>query len=321
MAWTPKTLTPPLPQEAQDVVDAISAITGTVGGVLSTFSTLLDAAKIFFTAGTDLFTLIVTTLITEAENLNNDFFGSGAFQLIVDPFSVASLRFLEEGNGKDQYGIPFMTPRDAISQAVRSLDDTGDINRPVFSDSANIAAFGILVTAPDIRAFIALMEALLTVWTLDDIEFIINRTKSKANPPPKKSVPVDWTSLRFNQIKALGDIQRENNKALAIARGYLNIGDNVITQLIDTIQRKVDVLNDSVATFQAVIDAITAASGIPNVFVLDVPIGPGGTNRLKKELRDPALESLFQNKYTLMLLYVGGGPSAVGVDNIRKLIV
>lgn len=321
MSWTPKTLTPPLPAEAQAVVDAVSAVTSTVGGVLATFSALLDAAKIFFVAGTDLFVALVSAIITEAENLNNDFFGSGAFQLIVSPFDLAGPRFLEEGVGKDQYGIPFLTPRDAISAAVRSLDDTGDINRPVFSDSADVAAFGLLITAPDVRAFIALLEALLSVWTLDDLEFIINRTKAKANPPPKKSVPVDWTSLRFNQIKALGDIQRENNKALSIARGYLNVGDNIIVQLIDTIQRKVDVLSDSVATFQAVIDALIAAAGIPNVFVLDVPLGPGGTRRLKEELRDPALESLLANKYTLMLLYVGGGPSALGVDNIRKLVV
>lgn len=321
MAWTPKTLTPPLPPGAADVVNAISTATTSVSGALTAFSTLLDAAKVFFTAGTDVFQFIVNTIITEAENLNNDFFGSGAFQLIVSPFDVAGPRFLEEGAGKDQFGIPFLTPRDAISQAVRSLDDTGDANRPIFSDSANIAAFGLLITAPDVKAFITLMQALLSVWTLDDLVFIINRTQAKATPPPKKSVPVDWTSLRFNQIKALADIQRENNKALAIARGYLNVGDNVITQLIDTIQRKVDVLNDSVATFQFVIDALVAAAGIPNVFVLDVPLGPGGVRRLKEELRDPALESLLLNKYTLMLLYVGGGPSAVGVDNIRQLVV
>lgn len=321
MTWTPKTLTPPLPPEAQQVVDAVSSATSTVSGVLSTFSALLDAAKIFFTAGTDLFVALVSAIITEAENLNNDYFGSGAFQLIVSPFDVATTRFLEEGNGKDQYGIPFMTPGQAIAHAVRSLDDAGDLNRPIFSDSADITALGLLITAPDVRAFIALMEALLAVWTLDDLVFIINRTKEKANGVPKKSVPVDWSSLRFNQIKALGDIQRENNKALAIARGYLNIGDNIITQLIDTIQRKVDVLNDSVATFQAVIDALLAAAGIPNVFVLDVPLGTGGVRRLKAELRDPALESLGANKYTLMLLYVAGGPTAVGLDNIRKLVV
>lgn len=321
MSWTPKTVTPPLPPGAADVVAAIGAATSTIGGVLSTVSALLDAAKIFFTAGTDLLQFLMNAVITEAENLNNDFFGSGAFQLIVSPFDMAGPRYLEDGNGKDQYGIPYITPRDAISAAVRSLDDLGDANRPVFSDSAQIAAFGLLVTAPDVKALIALMEALLSVWTLDDLVFIINRTKAKSSPKPKKSVPVDWSSLRFNQIKALGDIQAENNKALAIARGYLNVGDNVITQMIETIQRKVDVLNESVTTFQQVIDLLTAAAGIPNVFVLDVPLGPGGTRRLKEELRDPALESLLLNKYTLMLLYVGGGPSATGVDNIRKLIV
>ncbi len=321
MSWTPKTITPPLPPGAVAVVSAISAATSTIGGVLSTVSALLNAAKIFFTGGTDLLQALMGAVISEAENLNNDFFGSGAFQLIISPFDLFGPRYLEDGNGKDQYKIPYLTPRDAISAAVRSLDDTGDINRPVFSDAANIAAFGLLVTAPDVRALISLMESLLSVWKLDDLEFIITRTKAKAAPKPKKSVPVDWTSLKFNQIAALGDIQAENNKALAIARGYLNVGDNVITQMIDTIQRKVSVLNNSVATFQQVINLLTAAAGIPNVFVLDVPLGPGGTRRLKTELRDANLESLLLNKYTLMLLYVGGGPSALGVDNIRKLMV
>lgn len=333
MTWTPKTITPPLPPEAQDIVDAISTVTGTVSGILTTFSTLLDAAKIFYNGGTDLFVALMNGIIDAAEDLNNDYFGSGAFQLIIDPFSLPSTRYLEQGindlaeditgakiKKKDQFGIPQLTPAECIAAAIRSFDDTGDENRPIFSDAADITALGLLITAPDLSAFLDLLEKLLSVWTLDDLEFIFDRFQLKVNPV-KKSVPVDWGSIRFNQIKALGDIQKENNKALAIARGYLNVGDSIIPELIETIQRKVDVLNDSVTTFQSVVDLILAAAGVPNVFVLDVPLGAGGVNRVKIELRDSDLESLAINKYTVMLLYVAGGPTAVGLDKIRQLVV
>lgn len=321
MSWTPKTVTPPLPSEVNDILTGLNSLTGSVSSSLGTISSLLDAAKPFFSGGTDPFAALVTAILTELQNFNNDFFGSGAFQLVIDPFAAFGPRFNEEGRGKDKYGIPLLTPKDALNKAIRSFDDQGDEDRPQFSDSANVSAFGLLVTAPDLSIFLDILQALASVWTIDDITFTFNRLQKTSQPKPKKSIAPDWSSLRFNQVGALGDIQKEINKALSITKGYTTVGDNVISEIIDTLQRKVDVLQASVDGLQLVVDALVATAGVPNVWVLDVPIGVGGNRRIKEEIVDPNLSALLLNKYTFMVLYVGGGPSAAGVDKIRQLVV
>jgi hypothetical protein len=313
MSWTKRQLVPPLPSEAQPIVDALNTVSGAVVPILNAASTLLNAASIFFQSA-DLYKALMTALVTQTEDLVNDLFGSGAFELVVNPFTSFRRR-----QKVDKNGIPLLTPEEAINLAIRSLDDQGDLDRPQFSDAANISAFGILVTAPDISVFLAILEALLSLWNIDDIQFII-REINRRRGILVQSRPPDWDSLRFNQIKALGDVQKELLRVLAIAKGYLAVPDDAILDLIAQLQRKVNILTLSIAAFQAVIDALTNTPALSGVYMLDVPLGVGGNNRLKAELRDPQFAQLGLNKYTFMALYVGGGPSAAGVDSIRQLL-
>ena len=383
MPWQQKALLPPLPPEAQDVVDDLNAVAGSIIPILDAAATILDAAKIFFSAGSDLYAALMTALITEVENLINDLFGSGAFELMVHNSSVLSTKLQ-----KDKFGIQLITPADAVNLAIQSFDDLGDDQRPQFSDAASVAGFGFLVTQKDVFLLVKILEALATVLGLPQLDVIFEDLKSQSGQSrtilsnksvfagqitfdytggtpkvgnfiqqgavsavitaetdtqiniedkgiakkfvngaarflaePRFSTGADWDSFRFNQFEALGKIQVQLLDVLQIAKGYAVVPDNNIAELIDLLSRKVDTLTAAVTIFQAVIDEITNISGLSGTFVFDLPITTGGNKKLKEELFNPAFEdtSFAFDKYTFFALYVGGGPSAAGVETIRLL--
>ena len=317
MSWLLKNIGPPIPPEAQAIVNEVDAVASAVTPLLDTATALLDVAKIFYIAGVDVYQTLTSTLISETEDLIDDLFGAGVFELVIDPFSVFGPKF-----PKDVNGIPLLNPEQAIKLAIRSFDDVGDPNRPQFSDGANVAAFGLMATAPDVSSFLALLQSLLAVWTIDGLDFTLKRVKRFRNPPDTQSLLPDWDSISFNKVNALGDIQNELLKILSLAKGYTVVPDRGITDLIDIMQRKIDVLNASIAAFQGLLDILGALPAATGIYFFDLPLGVGGNSRIQTALRDQDLEALKINKYTFTVLYVGGtGPSAQSVDSIRKLLV
>lgn len=172
MPWQQKTLLPPLPSEAQGIVDGLDAVAGSIVPILDAAATLLDAAKIFFSAGTDLYATLMTALITEVEDLVNDLFGAGAFELLVHSDAVLSTKLK-----KDKSGIKLITPVDAVNIAIQSFDDLGDDQRPQFSDGASVSGFGFLVTAKDVFLLIKILEILASVLGLPQIGKIFDDMK------------------------------------------------------------------------------------------------------------------------------------------------
>lgn len=320
MSWQKQNLIPPLPPEAQQIVDSLNTVVGTVSPVISAAVTILDAAKTFMVLMADLYAALMTALITEVENFVNDTFGSGAYELIIHPVDIYP------GIKRDKYGFSKITPGDAINLAIKSFDDQGDPNRPQFSDGANVAAFGIMVSAPDIGVFIFLMEAIVALWKVNEFEEILNRAKKKKGKYKKKTLDYysskpDWGSLRFNQIEYLGDLQKEMLNLLAIAKGYATVPDNVLVDLIDALARKLELLNDTIAAIMLIINTIANIGQLADMWVLDIPLGPGGNKRIQQALVDAQLSGMKINKYSMLMLYVGGGPSAAGVELIRSLLL
>lgn len=315
MSWQQKNLGPPIPPEAQAIVDNLSTAAGSVVPILDAAAALLDIAKVFYNGGSDLYAALMSALITECENLINDLFGSGAYEIIVSPFHSIAQRL-----PKDKYGINLLNPGQAIDIAIKSFDDLGDDNRPQFSSGANVSAFGILVTVPDVFLFIQLLEALYNVWTTWDINYIRQEILKKTGVR-YKSKPPDWGNVSFTKIDALAQIKKQLMDVLYIAKGYQITPDDGINDLINALSRKVAILNDTVTTFQAVLDALAGSTALSGAYIFDVPLGVGGNDKIKAALPNEVLSALKLNRYTIFMLYVGGGPSAAGVDAIRQLIV
>jgi len=342
MTWTKKEVLPPLPEEAQKIIDDLQAVSGGVVDILKGLSLALEAAKVFFLLTNDLFAAIMTAIITAVEDLINDLFGSGVFQLVINPFTVTNttLRREKVGEGADQFDVTFVTPDDAIKLAIKSFDDPydidpssinstnpqGNLKRPDFSDSATVAGFGLLFTAKDLNIYIQFLQALKAVWTTDDIEFALGRALEAQGTTPGRSTGADWDSKRLNSIGSLGSIQNQLLKILSLAKGYTLIPEGIIN-LIDALQRKADDLIETIEAFQAVIDDLTNLQGLAGVHVLDIPPQVGGNNLLKASLPNPILQGPdnFLYRYTFFIMYVGGGISSLdsqvtAVDTIRQLV-
>ena len=140
MTWTRKPLLPPFHPELVNIMTSLGQLGTNVGAVLQIAEDLLNVAKVFYFLKGDLYKALVSALILELEDIINDLFGTGVYQLVVDPFTMVM-----HGKRYDRWGIPIVTPGDAINSAIASLDDEGDSDRPLFSSSARVYGVGIRV--------------------------------------------------------------------------------------------------------------------------------------------------------------------------------
>jgi hypothetical protein len=314
MPWTVKTISSPLSPAVNDIATATQAGASSVQTLLDAAVVLLDAAKIFFQSGTDPFKLIYEPLVSQVETLINDFFGTGLFELVIDPFKI----FPGEVNFEtDKNNIPILTPGNCINLAIQSFDDQGDPNRPQFGDTTDVSGWGFLITAPNIELFKASYEEFVNFWKSDIFDYSILEIEKRRAGPVVYSKKPDWSSLRLNQIEDLNTLNQALLTTLSTLRGYIAVADDIINDTIDSLTRKIDQLNVAIALLQ---DAIDSLSKSLNIYTFDLPLGTGGVNRIKAELPDEALTAAKNNKYSMLALYIGGSSSAAAAELIRGLM-
>ena len=148
MPWEQQEVTDPAQQAVSTALTPVSNALGAISPILSTTSALLDIAKAFIIGTIDPLQAALLKAIEGLEETLNDIFGSGMFTLTVNPFRLEGVRQF------DDFGTPLMTPADIINEMVQSFDDLGDGNRPQFSESAEVVAFGLIATAPDLAGLL-----------------------------------------------------------------------------------------------------------------------------------------------------------------------
>lgn len=311
MSWIKRDVVGPIPDELASVSAEASTLVSTLTPILTSVANLLSAAQVFYTTTLDPYSSLVTSLINQAENLNNDFFATGVYDLSVTPFSRSGV------TRYDSFGFPLMTPKEAILSAVESFDDLGDSQRPQFSNSAQVSAIGLLASAPSPDAFISIVENLTSILQLEDWKLLLKLRERHSDVSSVESVLPDWRSLKLNSIEDMRKVQDSNNQIISYARGYAATPDTNIQDLVDVINAKVSKLNQLKSQLDQLTQNLRAATG---VFVMNVPMGVGGNERIKQELRDCPLERS-TNQYTVLTVIMGGGPSLSTVDNFRKLVL
>lgn len=127
---------------------ALSSVVTALKSVLTVLQTLIKTAKVFYSSAVNPFATLLGKLLQSIEDMIADFFSSGLYSLFVAPKEgyTSSVK-------KDAWGIPSLTPGEAINMAVRSFDDPGDLERPLFSDSATVGAIGLMLTLPTFASF------------------------------------------------------------------------------------------------------------------------------------------------------------------------
>jgi hypothetical protein len=290
--------------------------------VIDTAKSLLEIAKALYSVIADPYAGIMGAVVASLEDLVNDYFGAGGHLLVVDNFApiLQPKNKKDKKDKKDKYGIPLLAPGTAINIALSSLDDLGDPSRPVYSNSAQISAFGFMLTAIDFVGFYELMKALQNVWSIDELKFNIKKFE-QFEKGFSQSVPPNWKATKYNDIEQVAKLQKNILKMLNQTRGYLVTADQAVIQLIDSFVRKADQLKASADGIASILRALSAIAAMNDVWAFDVPLTTGGTEKLKEQLFSDQLAGMKLNKYTFLVLYVGGGPNAPVIDNIRQLIM
>lgn len=330
MPWQKEPISSPVSDAVVSVVDAVDTVVSVLEPILAIAEAALDVAKIFVSTALDPAAALFDALISQLENLINDLFATGVYVLEVNPFNVQAASIVVPGAvggpapiiGRwDDFGIPLMTPAEAIIYMIDSFDDLGDSARPQFSNEASVVAFGFIITAPDIAGFLALINAFLAVFQWPGFDLLKQRiTKKTAATIP--SVYPDWISYRLNSIQQLKDVQDSLLDLINTLKGYRSILNN-ITDLIDMLETKVKTLEDIVKKFRQLLQNLKNAAKASGIYVFDFPLQTGGNKAVQTALQDPYLQSIctLENGYTASILFLGGGPSAAPIQAIKSLII
>lgn len=314
MSWKQSPVNGPVSDAVKDALTPISNSLGSVAPLLATAKALLDIAKVFVQGVNDPFAQIISQAADELEDLINDTFGTGFFVLTVNPFKLEGIRRF------DDFGTPLLTPSQAIEIMVNSFDDLGDENRPQFSDSATVTSFGIMATAPDLAGLLDLIRQLIALFAIPEWELILTEHERRSDDTVTPSVAPDWESLRLNSFSPFDEVQRNLNELLEAVRGTTVVPDSNLADLIDLITQKVTRLQQLTEQIRAIIDQ--AAGSVTGLYVFELDPTTGGNNLIKQELRDPFLEQCTpDNGYTVSVLFVGGGPSLIPVQNLKELLL
>lgn len=309
MAWKNSGIAKPIPSEIASLASSLGGVMSALGPLLSTVSSLLNLASGFYGGVQDPYSSLTTALIKETENAINNLFGTGLYNLIVDPVNRSGIiRY-------DSVGVPLLTPFEAINLAIKSLDDVGDLNRPIFSNSAEVVGLGFLITAPTLDQFLGLITQMRGILTVSEWELLFNLF-DRIKTPADAAAPPDWKSIRLNSFTELKEMQDVLLDLLGTTKGYSVVPDSNVRDLIDIINVKLIQLQNLTKSLNSLASGLKHTTGI---YVMNMPVGAGGNTRIKAYLKDcPLMRST--NQYTAIALFIGGGPSIYVVDTFRYMM-
>lgn len=301
----------PIPAGLADLVEATEAVASTLSPLLAAAADLVSIAQAFFNPTSNPYAALVNSLITQAEDFNNDLFATGVYELTVDGDTIG-------GRVKyDSFGIPLLTPGQAITAAISSLSDICDTARPQFSNEAEVTAIGFLATAPSPGEFLALINGLLAIFNLPTWANYQVRFNRRMSPPSCQPTPPVWESVRLNSISDLQAAQTAVNNLLSACQGYEVTADSILTQLAQVISGKQAQLTALEQQMNVLIQNLRAATGL---YVLNLPPTIGGNQALATAFYDCPL-SQSTNQYTIATIFVGGGVSLEPINLFRQMVL
>lgn len=234
----------------------------------------------------------------------------------------------------DGFGIPLMTPNQCLQSMISSLDDTNDPNRPVFSDTAQLAAIGFIVSAPDLNKFIALAQPLLDILDISPLFDLLSSFKIKAKKPtdiPKGGQLPDWSSQA--KLSDLGFMRQQRDALLSalaqVEALALTRADKSIDRLFRVIEQKLQTLDNVVKEFSDLITKLSTTLDAEGIYIFKADSndngGSGGNNYLKAQLRTFESTALNLTKdtsgYTFGFLLLGAGPSLAAIRSLSDLLL
>jgi len=336
MSWKQSGIASPVFSELTKFVENCEALFSSTSRILSVASEALDIVKELYVAESDPIAAVMATITAEIQNFMNDTFATGVHTLVINPFKKEQKYIELPGVIKkqvdkvfaeayipdlktDEFGYPKLTPIEAIDLAVESFYDTGDPDRPIFSDDATVGAYGIMVTSVSVDIFADILGVCNSIFSIPEFEYILKkvnliRSKEEASTNP------DWQKQALNSYEPLGKVQRTLDDFLQITLGYLNPKTSAVEDLIDLIIDKIDELNGKIQDLAQLLNDLKNATDATGLWVFKLAPQVGGTLSIENALYDNEFYSLSENKYTAFALFVGGGPSLRPIEIIQELL-
>ena len=284
----------------------------TFGGIIGGLVAILNVIGAFVTEKNDIMAFATQTFVTQTETIVNDTFNAGVSFLLVPPDPKKSF---------------VLTPSNAISTAVKAVDDVADPHRPNLSVNAFTAGIGILITAPGLVQFQNLLSILKKIISTRDIENLYARIVKAVDVllTPKKISPTTapyppfWIGYTLKEI--LPCFQTVYNATITFLeelRGGSTLVSGSITNLVSILTTKFTEIANLMVNVSNTINTLASIPMLEGIYVLHFN-AVGGNNLIKRELQSLNLSTFAGNSYSLFVLLVGGAPSAQAFVTLGEL--
>ena len=217
--WRQQAILGSVPPEFSTPFDALEAGTSTILTVLGAVKTTLELVETFLIANADPALEALKAALQAIIDLLNDLVGAGFFaievdtiqhgEVVVEPKELAEIINAARSGQAQQVTAenisPIVTkvlnPEANIDKIIESFDDIGDLNRPVFSDDAEVGMITILGGTVSPADFLDILFSILQIFNIQEIRAVQQQVA--------KSVIAE--SVSFTLRDRVGEFQTQPN--------------------------------------------------------------------------------------------------------------
>ncbi|MEQ1955835.1 hypothetical protein [Mesorhizobium sp. CN2-181] len=279
LRWRPMTLGD-VPG-VSEVIGLVEPPVKVVSAFLKVVSGILDILQALLLALPDPIKAIIMAAYDLLKGIIDDILATGAYIYVDVPGLLSNRKTINDLGGRIADPPQWLAggPREEpvrpaagfeawAETFIRSFDDPGDENRPIFSDNAPVEALFIVATMPnmvDFRRFAKLWAKLLDISAFEKIfdEFEFPVKDPDRERVRGKSVAPDWRSWKLRDIGPKDYPLRKLEQIPELLKTLLLNTDNLIEtlqKLIAAVQAKVKILQEFIELIESVIDILRALS-------------------------------------------------------------
>ena len=312
-AWN-QTITLTQPAALAALVTGLSNLATAADATLTAAQAAMDAAKVFLTGTVAPEAAAAAALVSAAQDLGNDLFGAGFFQVFAHPWQF--------GVGTGAGAFRSLSFPNAVVAIAACFDDLGDAERPQFSDAAGVDMIAIIAGGPSPSIFGTVLDALNALIDSKELKLARRRLtqafelEAERTTLTKGSTLPDWQSVTVREVfPALAPLEDSLKENLALLEGYAAGGESAVDIAASLIAAKKAQLTALATRLTAATDLFGQGISNAGVYALRVS-GVGGNSLLKSELRGATAGAGPELSFCAGVAWVGGVGTLNGIAGV-----
>lgn len=145
--------------ELEDFTKNMDDVLTNANKVIDVIEGLVNLASPFITGPTDIVASIIKEFSKPVLTVLRDSLSIGGSFIVIHPFNRMKRRMANILTDEVPFYLPAMTPREAFAELYASFSNTKDPYRPQWTSNINTAGVGVLITLPDVKGFVSLMQS------------------------------------------------------------------------------------------------------------------------------------------------------------------